>query len=235
MEDLPLYISLTFIALTAGCVAMFYFASRKHTPLLLVVIALAAIQAALASTGFFTDTQSFPPRLLYIIAPGVLLMILAFSTEKGKRIIDRFDLKTYTWLHSVRIIVEIVLLWLFIHELLPQSMTFEGRNFDILSGLTAPLIVWLGFKKNKINKPLVLIWNVICLILVLQVVMTGVFSAPSPFQKLAFDQPNVAVLYFPFIWLPGIVVPIVIFGHLVAIRRLMKKESVPVVSPVAKA
>jgi hypothetical protein len=43
-------------------------------------------------------------------------------------------------------------------------------------------------------------------------------------QQFGFDQPTVAVLYFPFIWLPGIVVPLVYFSHLVAIRRLLKER-----------
>jgi hypothetical protein len=41
-----------------------------------------------------------------------------------------------------------------------------------------------------------------------------------PFQQFAFDQPNIAVLYFPFIWLPSCVVPLVLLSHLAAIRQL---------------
>jgi len=37
---------------------------------------------------------------------------------------------------------------------------------------------------------------------------------------LAFDQPNIAVLYFPFSWLPTYVVPVVLFCHLAALRKL---------------
>ncbi|HVF96549.1 MAG TPA: hypothetical protein VM871_04480, partial [Flavisolibacter sp.] len=38
----------------------------------------------------------------------------------------------------------------------------------------------------------------------------------------AFDQPNIAVLYFPFIWLPSFIVPVVLLSHLVCIRQLLK-------------
>lgn len=181
---------------------------------------MAVTQAVLSLNGFFLVTDSFPPRLFFIIGPPLLLIILAFTTKKGKTFIDQIDLKVYTYLHTIRVGVEIVLLWLFIQKLVPQSMTFEGRNFDILSGLTAPLVAYFGFHRNRLNKKILLAWNVICLLLVLQVVITGILSAPTAFQKLSFDQPNVAVLYFPMVWLPGIVVPIVIFGHLMAIKRL---------------
>ncbi|HEX8427561.1 hypothetical protein [Hymenobacter sp.] len=48
---------------------------------------------------------------------------------------------------------------------------------------------------------------------------------PTPLQQLAFEQPNVAVMQFPFVWLPIFVVPVVAFTHVVALRRLL--TSVP--------
>ncbi|HPI54806.1 MAG TPA: hypothetical protein PLU10_08945 [Chitinophagaceae bacterium] len=48
----------------------------------------------------------------------------------------------------------------------------------------------------------------------------GFVSVPSPLQKLAFDQPNIALLYFPFSWLVSLIVALVLLGHLVSIRRL---------------
>ena len=102
-------------------------------------------------------------------------------------------------------------------------MTFEGRNFDILSGLTAPIVYFFGFIKKQLNKTILLLWNFICLGLLINIVFIAVLSAPFPFQKFAFDQPNIAVLYFPFTWLPACVVPLVLLSHLATIRQLLKK------------
>jgi hypothetical protein len=65
-----------------------------------------------------------------------------------------------------------------------------------------------------------LLWNLVCLGLLLNIILNAVLSAPVPFQKFAFDQPNIAVLYFPFVWLPSCVVPLVLLSHLAAIRKL---------------
>jgi len=46
-----------------------------------------------------------------------------------------------------------------------------------------------------------------------------------PIQQFAFEQPNRAVLYFPFIWLPSVVIPIFIFSHLAAFWQLLKSDS----------
>lgn len=100
-------------------------------------------------------------------------------------------------------------------------MTFEGRNFDILSGITALVIYYFGFMKRKLNKWVLLFWNFCCLGLLVNIVSIAILSAPFSFQRFGFDQPNIAVLHFPFIWLPCCVVPVVLFSHLAAIRQLI--------------
>jgi hypothetical protein len=42
---------------------------------------------------------------------------------------------------------------------------------------------------------------------------------------MAFDQPNIAILYFPFVWLPSVVVPGVLLAHLVSLRKLFQKAA----------
>ncbi|MFC3880071.1 hypothetical protein ACFOSV_07785 [Algoriphagus namhaensis] len=127
-----------------------------------------------------------------------------------------------TFLHAVRLPVEIVLYGLFTHQMIPELMTFEGRNFDILMGITAPIIGWLVIKKN-INKKILLAWNVIGLCLVLFILGNGILSAELPFQQFGFEQPNRAINYFPFVLLPATIVPIVIWTHLIDILKLRKE------------
>lgn len=166
-----------------------------------------------------------PPRMILLgIFPTIVFIIGIFLTTRGKAFIDQIDLHRLTYFHSIRIVVEVILALLFYQGLVSIYMTFEGTNYDILSGITAPIIAYLVFHKNN-NKKLLLWWNILCLLLLLNVVITAVFAFPSPFQRLAFDQPNIAVLYFPFNLLPTFIVPTVIFGHLVAIKRLLKSAS----------
>lgn len=134
---------------------------------------------------------------------------------------DDFDVKTLTLLHIVRIPVELILYSLYLHKVVPEVMTFEGRNFDILCGITAPFVYYFGYIKQILSKKIVLAWNVICLLLLANIVVTAVSAAPFSFQRLAFDQPNIALLYFPFVWLPSFIVPAVLFAHLSAIRKLL--------------
>ncbi len=221
MENLPIYISVVFALTTILSVGLFYKATYNSKTTLVVLIAWLALQAFIGLADFYTVANTTPPRFLLLVLPPLLSIVVLFSTLKGRQFIDSLDIKTLTFLHIVRIPVELVLFWLFIHNTVPQLMTFEGRNFDILAGLTAPLIVYFGFTKKQLGRKVVLLWNFICLGLLLNIVFNGVLSAPFPFQQFAFDQPNIALLHFPFVWLPGCVVPLVLLSHLVSIKQLL--------------
>ena len=221
MQHLPLYISIVFILTTLLTVWFLYQASRSSKTTIITILIWLTIQSIIALTGFYTDTNTFPPRFLLLVAPPLMLIIILFATVTGRRYIDHLNTKTLTLLHVVRIPVEIVLFWLFMNKAVPQLMTFEGRNYDIFSGLTAPFIYYFGYIKNKLSKTVMLIWNFICLVLLINIVVNAVLSAPTPFQQFGFDQPNIGVLYFPFIWLPCFIVPVVLFSHLVTIRQLI--------------
>jgi hypothetical protein len=183
------------------------------------------IQAVLSLQNFYSSvTNVLPPRIfLFGILPPFITIIVLFLSSKGRNFIDSLSLKQFTLLNIIRIPVEFVLWWLSIYKCVPELMTFEGRNFDIIAGITAPFIAYLGFSKKLIGKRIILAWNIICLGLLINIVVNGFLSAPTPLQKFAFDQPNIALLYFPFSWLVSFIVPIVLFGHLTSIRQLVIK------------
>ncbi|HEX5024953.1 MAG TPA: hypothetical protein VFV68_06760, partial [Agriterribacter sp.] len=189
MENLPTYISIIFGLTTVLTVWIFYQATIHSKATLIVLLVWMAVQAIIGLSGFYTITDTIPPRFLLLALPPLLFIALLFATSKGRAFIDGLNLKTLTILHTVRIPVEIVLFWLFVHKGVPQLMTFEGRNFDILSGLTAPAIFYFGFIKKVLSSSLILLWNFICLALLINIVVNAVLSAPFPFQQFAFDQP----------------------------------------------
>ncbi len=223
MENLPGYIKVVFALTTFLTIFLFYRATKKSTLTLGILFVWLAFQSFMGLSGFYTDTKTIPPRFLLLIGPPLLFIIALFLTPKGKVFLDSLDLKNLTILHTIRIPVEIVLFWLFLHHGIPELMTFEGRNFDILSGITAPLIYYFGFVKSQLNTKILILWNLICLGLLINIVANAVLSVPTAFQKFAFDQPNVAILHFPFVWLPACVVPLVLLSHLAALRQLLHR------------
>jgi hypothetical protein len=235
MSHLPIELSIAFVLTTLLTLILF---RRTVTTtddtktqlvaprLTIVIIAWLCLQAALSMAGFYINQPDvFPPRIAaFGVLPTVIAIIAAFSTASGRRFVDSLSLFEITCLHTVRIFVELVLWWLFLQGAVPELMTFEGRNLDILAGLTAPFVAYFGIVKKMINRWVILIWNFACLGLLFNIVTIAVLSVPSPIQQLAFDQPNVAVLIFPISWLPTFVVPVVLFCHLVAIRQLWTRN-----------
>lgn len=226
LSTVRFYVSAIFILTTIATLVLFYFAVKKVSPkanvILIFLCAWLLITGILALQGFFSNTNVTPPRLMFGVGATFLVIVILFINQSSRKLIDRLPLSNLTYINIVRVPVELVLYWLFIYKAAPELMTFEGRNFDILAGLTAPIIGYLYFTKKILNRKILLIWNVICLGLLLNIVIIAILSAPFPFQKFAFDQPNVGVLYFPFIWLPVFIVPVILLGHLVSIRQLLK-------------
>ncbi|HRI23815.1 MAG TPA: hypothetical protein PLZ45_04020 [Ferruginibacter sp.] len=223
IPGLPMYLNILFIGTTLLSVFIFYKAASRSNTTLLLLFAWLGIQATVAYTGFYKITTGFPPRFALLAAPALLFIILLFVTGKGKKYLDGLDAKTLTLLHVVRIPVELCLYGLFLNKAVPEVMTFAGRNFDILAGITAPVIYYSGYVTNRIGKTGLVAWNIACLCLLFNIVITAVLSAPTSFQQFGFDQPNTAILYFPFVWLPCCVVPLVLLAHLACLRKLLIK------------
>ena len=224
IPDLPVYVSALFGLTTLLTVWFFYRATHQSGRALAVLVVWLLVQMVLGLSGFYLKTNAFPPRFPVLGLPAVLLLVGLLATRGGRRFIDTLRLDQLTLLHIVRIPVEIVLLWLFLHKAVPQAMTFEGRNLDILSGLTAPVVYYFGFVKNNLSNKVLIVWNLLCLVLLINIVLTAVLAAPSPFQQIAFAQPNIAILYFPFVWLPSVVVPLVLLAHISALRQLIRRS-----------
>lgn len=232
LQHLPLYLTISFTLTTLLALGMLVLlfntsskpvGSRVTRGVTLAVICWLAIQAMLSICGIYTDSpESIPPKIiLFGVLPILIAIILTFNTRKGKVFIDRLSMQMLAYVHLVRIPVELILYGLFLNGAVPELMTFEGRNLDILAGISAPIVGFFGIGQSKMGKFSLLAWNFIGLGLLFNIVINAVLSAPSPFQQFAFEQPNVAILNFPFSWLPSFIVRLVLFAHLAAIRKLI--------------
>lgn len=173
----------------------------------------------LTQTSFFKQLDAQPPHFLVVLVPPILLIVILFLTRRGQLLLDQLPVRQLVWLHTVRVAVEVSLWCLFLEHQIPQMMTFEGYNWDILAGITAPPLAWY-LQRATPPRWVVLGWNLLALGLLVNIVGMAILSAPLPFQQLNFAQPNVGVFKSTFIWLPGFVVPVVLLAHLVALRRV---------------
>jgi len=223
MLELPVYVPVLFLLTVIVSIGWFYQATKSRS-LLLMLTGWTVLQAILGLLGVYQQTDRLPPRILaFGFFPALLILVLYLFFGKGKGLIAQTNLSTLTGFHSIRILVEIVLLLLFYFQMTSIYMTVEGNNYDILSGVSAVVVALVAGQTGAEKKKLLLWWNIVCLLLLFNVIARAILSTPSPLQRWAFEQPNLAVLYFPFNLLPTVIVPLVLVAHLIAIKRLTNK------------
>lgn len=228
LTSIPFSLSALFIAttlLTLGMIAWIIRSSgQKWIPVTIGMAVWLVLQMGISLSGFYAaNTMILPPRLLLAIIPPLGLFVWLLVSKRGKRFLSKLSLESLTWLSIVRIPVELALYGLFLYKAIPELMTFAGRNFDIVGGITAPFVVYFGLRKGMLGKKGLLAWNILGLCLLLFIIFNALLSAPTPLQQFGFDQPNIGLLYFPFVWLPAFVAPAVLYSHIISIARLLKK------------
>lgn len=231
MENVPAHVSVIFMVTAFVTVGIFGTAVRRISDrsfaakaVLILLPFWMLFQAVLATGGFLQDTSYFPPRMVLFGPLPAALFIIGLLIFARAQFIDNLPLRALTILHVMRIPIEFVLYDLFRAGAIPEAMTFAGLNFDILSGITAPFVYWLAFRNGAVNRPVLIAWNIAALALLAIIVTLAVLAFPSPMQQIALHQPNRAVMYFPYVWLPTVVVPIVLFAHLASLYKLLTNK-----------
>ena len=175
----------------------------------------------LAENGFFAVTTSFPPRLIIsIVVPSIAILLFSFSTI-GVRLLNAVPAHSLILMQSFRIVVEILIWYTYVESKLPIQMTFEGKNADILSGLLALPAGYYLWKYKKDSPKLVLAYNLIGIALLLNILIVAVLSFPTPLRYFTNEPSNIIISRFPYIVLPGVLVPIAIAMHVFSLRKMV--------------
>jgi len=224
IENLASWNDLLFLATFILMLIIFHHSNNKPNKLTLFIVLWSLAHAALAYNGFYQNIDDIPPRFSLTLVPTTFLIIYGLLPKQQNWFLKNRNLKLSTFLHGIRLPVEIVLHALFAQQMIPKLMTYEGKNFDILIGISA-IIIGALFLKNKIDKKTLLIWNYLGLAFILIIYFIGIFSSELPFQQFALERPNQAMKYFPYILLPATIVPIVIWTHISDIIKLRKETA----------
>ena len=210
MESL---LATSFVLITIITLLIFYFGIGKNKKILFSFLVW---QLIIEILNYYDIFKSNPKIFPFFIIVTIVIIYKLTSKIKASEI----DLKILTIIHFVRVPVEFVLYGLFLEKRIPVLMTFKGWNFDIIMGLSS-VFVWLYLIRNQghFNVIFLKFWNYTGIAFLLFIVGIGILSSPLPIQQLAFDQPNVAILEFPFTYLATCVVPLVVFSHILVLKK----------------
>lgn len=223
LNELPLATALIFLFSVVWCLFWALVATGSRVFIIILAV-LGATHWILADAGFYMDSRSVPPVQLLVLLPTLLALAGLSAMASGRKWMAGAAPVALVMVHVARIPVELTLHSAYLHGAVPRGMTFLGHNFDILSGISAAfLAAWMLGRKPP-GRHVLIAWNVICLALLAIVVVTAVRNIPSSIQTLNFDQPNVLVTRTPYILLPALIVPVVLWAHVAALFGLFGKH-----------
>jgi hypothetical protein len=181
------------------------------------------VSLALASSGWLARFDLRPPPFLLIPALGFPLAVALTWSRFGTRLIDGLSLAALVGVQSFRFPLELLMHRAYLEGVMPVQMSYSGRNFDILAGLTAIPIAW-ALSRGIGGRRLALAWNVFGVLLLVNIIAVAAASTPL-IALFGPDALNTFVAYPPFVWLPAVLVLTAVTGHLLiarAIGRLYK-------------
>jgi hypothetical protein len=181
------------------------------------------VSASLALSGFLAREDLAPLPMLCMLVPILTLPVAFGLSSAGTALVETLPLSWLVGFHAFRLPLELVMHQAADEGAMPSQMTFTGLNFDIITGVCAcALGLWLT--RAQVPTWLLLAFNLLGSLLLATIVAVAVSSLPL-FHAFgsAPERLNTWVFYFPFVWLPAILVASALLGHVLLWRRLWRE------------
>lgn len=183
-----------------------------------------AVGAALwlGVTALFAESELMrrpgPPPPLMIFFAASMAVALGVALSPLGRQLARLPLAALVGFQVFRLPLELVLHEWHAQGVIPVQMTFEGHNFDIVTGVLAgALLLWA--RLGDPPRAAYVVVNAVGLALLSAVATIAVLSAPLPIK--AYDTPDLLLaLHAPYAWIVPFCVGGALAGHVVTLRAL---------------
>ncbi|HEY4108061.1 hypothetical protein [Puia sp.] len=190
-----------------------------------LLIAWMILLGILSTRGFFSDFSALPPRLIFALLTPLAGVVLFVRSNVGKQFLAQIQPQWLIYLQSYRILVELAIWWLVRAGSLPVQMSFEGRNFDVVTALLAVPVGYYCFVKKTWPPVVALIYNIAGLVLLVNVVAISTLSMPTPLRAFHNSPDSSMLTRFPLIYLPGVLVPLAYTLHILSLRQWARQNN----------
>lgn len=194
--------------------------------LMLILVIWFSYLFNLSLSGFLTELQ-LPPRLpLFIFLPFAIFSIIFYRRAVKSTWIKHIPLHWLAFPQAFRILVEILLLYTFYAQIIPKEATFEGLNFDVLMGISAPFVGYYLLKNPNPSMKFATFWNILGILMILFVAFIIGSSFYNP-QIWGHDTMMVSTDFvkFPYLLVAGFLAPLGIFMHIISLAKIKSLQS----------
>ncbi len=189
-----------------------------------VLIALGAwfvLVLAFGATGALSPGGGGAPALgLTIVLPIAALVSTYFALPSMRKAMTATPLAALIAVHAIRLL-GILFLVLYAKGRLPAPFAPSAGWGDVFVGATALPLAWAVTRFGARVRPLVVLWNAIGVVDLVVAVTLGPLSAPGPVQVFVGPPDSSPMTSLPWLIIPGFLVPILLFIHVVIFTRLL--------------
>ncbi len=165
-----------------------------------------------------------PPRFpILIILPLFIFIGIFLYRHRNSEILHAIPKSWTIYYQTFRIGIESLFVASIPIGILPYQVTFEGYNYDIIFAITAPFIAFLVFNKKIASEKLALAWNYLGLMVITFIIFLFVTTTyfPSVWGS-STSLMSLRITEFPFMLVPGFLMPSAVFVHIISIIRIRK-------------
>ena len=164
-----------------------------------------AVEWSLAASGVLARWSLRPPPFMLMMAALLVLTLAIALGGVGRRITDNASFAVLIGIQAFRLPLELVMHEAARQGIMPAQMSYSGWNFDIATGALA-IPIALAAAAGRAPRWLILGWNLLGLLLLINIVTIAIVSTPLV-AAFGADHLNTWVANPPYVWLPGVLVP----------------------------
>ena len=196
---------------------------RRTMGVAVATLAWLLLTALAAASGALRRFDTFPPPFAGLLLALTAIGVAVPCSPLGTRLVRGLPLWVLVGSQVFRFPLELLMHRAFVEGVMPVQMSYSGRNYDILTGISAGLLGW-WLARGRVPRWVVAAWNVLGFALLVNIVAVAVLSTPL-FRWFGDDRLNTFVTYPPFVWLPAVLVTAALMGHILVWRKLAAERS----------
>jgi hypothetical protein len=189
-----------------------------------VLVLLAAwfgLVLAIGATGALSPAFGGPPALGLVVGLPIVALIWAyFALPSVRTAVAARPLPALIALNTIRLL-GFMFVVLYAEGRLPAPFAPSAGWGDMFIGATALPLAWAAARFGA--RPLVLLWNALGVADLVIALTLGPLSAPGPLQVFLGPPDSSPMTTLPWLIIPGFLVPILFFIHVVIFHRLLAR------------
>jgi hypothetical protein len=197
--------------------------AASRAAVLLSLVAWFVVVLALGATGALSPVGGGAPALgLTVVLPIATLVWAYRALPSVRHAMAATPLAALIALHAIRVL-GLAFILLYAEGRLPAPFAPSAGWGDVFMGVTALPLAWAVMRFGARVRPLVVLWNALGVADLVVALTLGPLSAPGPLQVFVGPPDSSPMTTLPWLIIPGFLVPILLFVHVVIFARLFAK------------